>query len=77
MSERDEHVRILREHGTQSPEYRRFMRRQYREMNWRIDYLPDRRAAAVIKRAIGEGWALSYSDAINLALRAWGEDDPE
>ncbi|WP_148203067.1 hypothetical protein [Thiobacillus denitrificans] len=68
---------ILRRYGSHSIEYRRAHRRQYRATNWRIDYIPDRKAEAVLLRAVREGWALSYADAINQALRAWVETIPE
>lgn len=67
----------MREHGTQSIEWRRAYRRFYRSLQKRIDYLPDRKALAVLELALSRSWALSYTDAINQALRAWVEDLPE
>ena len=76
MSDKDM-ADILRRYGSQSIEYRRAHRQQYRAMNWRIDYIPDREAEAVLLHAVREGWALSFTDAINQALRAWSESIPE
>ena len=64
---------VLAEHGSNSPEYRRAWRRQYRGMFRRVDYYPDSLAAKALDRAVAKGWALSSSDAINQALRAWAE----
>lgn len=64
--------RALREHGTQSIEYRRAARRMYRFLQRRIDFLPDRGVMEIIERAIETGNAWSYSDAINRAVKAWG-----
>ena len=70
-------LEAMREHGTQSIEWRRAYRHYYRSLQKRIDYLPDRPALKVLEQAIAAGWALSYSDAINQALRDWLEDLPE
>lgn len=63
----------LAQHGSDSPEYRRAWRRQYRGKTRRVDYYPERMAAKAIDKAVANGWALSSSDAINQALRAWAE----
>lgn len=68
---RDELVSLLREHGSDSLEYRRAWRKEYRERYRRIDYTPDRQAAAALELAISNGWASSYTDAINRALADW------
>lgn len=71
----------LAQHGSQSPEYRRAWRKQYRARTRRVDFYPDSKAAKAIDMAVANGWALSSSDAINQALRAWAdwmaEDCPE
>lgn len=71
----------LAQHGSQSPEYRRAWRKQYRARTRRVDYYPESKAAKAIDMAVANGWALSSSDAINQALRAWAdwmaEDYPE
>lgn len=63
----------LAQHGSKSPEYRRAWRQQYRSKFRRVDYYPDSKAAKAMDKAIANGWALSSSDAINRALRAWAE----
>jgi hypothetical protein len=63
----------LAQHGSQSPEYRRAWRRQYRKNTHRVDFYPDRRASEALYMAVANGWALSSSDAINQALRAWAD----
>lgn len=68
---RDELVELLREHGSDSLEYRRAWRKEYRERYWRIDYTPDRPAVAALDLALKRGWASSYTDAINRALTEW------
>jgi hypothetical protein len=63
----------LAQYGSQSREYRRAWRRQYRKNTHRVDYYPDRSAAKALDMAMANGWALSQSDAINQALVAWAE----
>lgn len=67
----------LREHGTQSIEYRRAARRMYRFYQRRIDFLPDRGVMEIIEQAVASGNAWSYSDAINRAVKAWPDILPE
>lgn len=64
---------VLVQHGSDSPEYRRAWRKRYRATYRRVDYYPDSRAAKALDVAMANGWALSQSDAINQALRAWNE----
>lgn len=68
---RDELVSLLQEHGSRSIEYRRAWRKEYRERYRRIDYTPDWQATAAMDLAIRNGWASSYTDAINRALADW------
>jgi hypothetical protein len=63
----------LAKHGSNSPEYRRAWRRQYRSYAHRVDYYADRSATKALDQAMANGWALSQSDAINQALRAWAD----
>lgn len=63
----------LAKYGSQSPEYRRAWRRQYRSYARRVDFYADKLAAKALDAAIAKGWALSQSDAINQALGAWAE----
>lgn len=63
----------LVQYGSDSPEYRRAWRKRYRATYRRVDYYPDSRAAKVLDAAMANDWALSQSDAINQALRAWAE----
>ena len=63
----------LAQHGSQSPEYRRAWRRQYRSYARRVDFYADKPAAKALDAAMVQGWALSQSDAINQALTAWAE----
>lgn len=63
----------LVQHGSDSPEYRRAWRKRYRATYRRVDYYPDSRAAKALDAAMANDWALSQSDAINQALRAWAE----
>lgn len=68
----------LKRYGSQSLEYRRAWRQEYRERNRRIDYVPYRPAERALCEALKNGWAISQTDAINQALIAWagwmGED---
>lgn len=63
----------LVQYGSDSPEYRRAWRKQYRARTRRVDYYPDRRATKALDMAMAQGWALSQSDAISQALGAWAE----
>lgn len=67
----DDLTELLRKHGSRSIEYRRAWRKDYRERNPRIDYIPDRRATAALELILRNGWALSCTDAINRALADW------
>ena len=61
---------VLATFGTsQCIEYRRAWRREYRQRQPRIDFLPTPQAYNIIDGAIASGLALSMSDAIDLALR--------
>lgn len=64
---RSDLIGLLREHGSRSIQYRRAWRNEYRRLNPRIDYAPNRAALAALER----GWAASYTDAINQALSEW------
>lgn len=69
--------RALREHGSQSIEYRRACRQMYRLYNRRIDYLPDRKAMKTLETAMQRRYAWSFTDAINQALDVWATSFPE
>ena len=74
---RDEALKL---HGhCQTLDYRRAHRRAYRAGKRRIDYMPGRKATAILEQAIANGWALTAPDTIEQALIAWGEwmNDPE
>jgi len=68
---REELDELLKRYGSRSIEYRRAWRKEYRESNYRLDYTPDRAALAALKLVMQNGWALSYTDAINRALAEW------
>ena len=74
MTHSGELVEQMRRYGSKSLEYRRAYRRMYRATNQRIDYTPDRKAIAALETAIENGLAVSYTDAINQALRDWVSD---
>lgn len=67
----------LEKHGSQSIEYRRAYRRAYRSGQRRIDYQPDRESVEILETALREGYAPSFSNAINQALLAWRDTFPE
>lgn len=65
----------LAPYGTsQCREYRRAWQRECRRNQRRIDYMPTKKACAVIDAAIRSGVALSQADAIEHALAEWRTD---